>query len=182
MPETVTDKAIDPRVWRIGRWLQDEPLEKLADRLLRIVERNAELMSAVQDLLVRRIPDSPPELREMYLALDQKHYAVGVLLAEAEALLDKAELVALPPCGTSVICKDRETGLPVPAAGSKVVDQEDPDFRPKTKELTEIDRSTIQAAECAAFRRFRNEVRVMAEGITNRLFNIKGMARLDGGP
>ena len=173
--------AVDPRVWRIAKWLQDEPFEKLAERLTRLLERNADLMTVIQELLVKRIPDTPLDIREMYLSLDRHQYSVGVLLAEAEAMLDKAELVTLPPCGTSVVCRDEDTGMPVPINSAKVIDPGDEGFRAKHKELTETDRSTIQAAKCAAFRRFRDELRVMAEGITNRLFNIKGLIRLDGG-
>lgn len=173
--------ATNPQVWRIAKWLQNEPLEELAGRLTQTLERVAPRIELIQKVLLRRIPDTVDDQRRMYLDLDAHHYFISSLLAESDALLDKADMVALPPCGTSVPCIDQTTGLEVPATGCKVTDPNDPDFRPKMKELTETDRTTIQKAQGAAFRRFRDEIKALAEGVQNRLFNIKGLVRLEGG-
>ncbi len=100
----------------------------------------------------------------MYLDLDANQYLAGSLLAEAETLLDKAEQECLVACGTAVPLVNEKTG----------------EVSERLKALTETDRTIRLAADVAAFRRFRNELRVIDECIRNRLFNLKGIFRFDG--
>jgi hypothetical protein len=170
-------------ILKVARWLETTTLEELSEHLRDLLEKNADRISTVQAILIKPIPaTSGDDVREMFIALDSYQYAINAVLAEAEALLDKAQLYCLLPCGSSAVCFDEATGKPLPATGCKITNHEDPQFIPKYKELTENDRKTRQDADVAAFRRFRNELKAMSEAITSRIFNLKGLARLDASP
>lgn len=165
-------------VMRIGKWFDKPNVDELANRLLETIRKNSSRITETQTALLAPIPVSDfARMEAQYLTLDKNQYLVNSLLAEAEALLDKAQAAALLPCGTSAICRDKETNEPIPATGCKVKDPEHADFMPRYKELTDNDRKTEQDSLVAPFRRFRDEMKALAEGVNNRLFNIKGYRR-----
>lgn len=168
-------------VTKVAAWLkQDMEIDGLVKRMLSIIDENKQAITDVQVELKRKIPfNNPIHLREMFLTLEGNQYLMHEIHAEAEALLDKAEELLLMPPGTSVMCRG-ESGELVPATGCKVKNPDDPDFMPRYKELTETYVSTYLAADVAAFRRFRNEMKAVTVTLDNRLFNIKAFQR-DGG-
>ncbi len=152
---------------RIARWLSAAPVESLAEHLMHLLTKNGERLHRIQKLLQEPIPAGSIEaMTEMYLALDAEQWFAGTLLAEANAMLDKAEEACLVPCGTAVPVINEETSQPIPG---------------KFKTYTEPDRTVKMASDVAAFRRFRDEMKVVSDVIQNRIFNLKGLARLGGG-
>lgn len=165
-------------IMRIGKWFEAPSVEALANKLLDLIRRNKERITETQIALLAPIPVNDfAKMESQYLALDKNQYLVNSLLAEAEAMLDKAQAAALIPCGTSAVCRDKDTNAPIPATGCKVKDPGHEDFIPRYKELTDNDRKTEQDSLVAPFRRFRDEMKALAEGVNNRLFNIKGYRR-----
>lgn len=161
---------------RIAKWLRDDyTIEELANIMVRHLEKNAEKLHALQQALLQPIPTDPTAAQAMYILLDEHQYLVVALHEEAEALVDKAKLIALPACGTSTLCRD-ESGTLVPGTGCKVKEGEE-GFYPKYKELTETDRRVQMDSSVAAFRRFRGELKALKEALTGRVFNMKGMDR-----
>ncbi len=151
---------------RIARWLKSESIETLADHLSHLLTKNGERLHGLQMLLQEPIPAGSVEaMREMYLRLDAEQYFAGTLLAEANAMLDKAEEAALIPCGTAVPIVNEKTG----------------EITDRLKPLTETDRTVKLASDVAAFRRFRDELKVIGEVIQNRIWNLRGLVRFGDG-
>lgn len=178
IPMPTSDELKAYPIMRIGQWFEKPSVEALANKLLETIRKNGPRITETQTALLAAIPVTDfGKMEAQYLALDKNQYLVNSLLAEAEAMLDKAQASALIPCGTSAVCRDKDTGAPIPVTGCRVKDPKHQDFMPRYKELTDNDRKTEQDALVAPFRRFRDEMKALAEGVNNRIFNIKGYRR-----
>lgn len=154
----------------IANWLHEiQTEEDLNIRLLDLLEASGPKVSQIQIALSKELDSEDGDrLAKQLIWLDAQHHFIGSLQADADALLDLADKFFLSPPGRSVECTT-EDGRLIPATGCKVKVGHD-DFMPKFKELTDVDRNTYTAAKCVAFRRLRNEYKVMAKAIEGRMW------------
>jgi hypothetical protein len=159
----------------IGVWLKGiASEEQLVEILMSILNRSSDRVAEVQKVLSMRLEGEDGHVLSSQVRwLDSQMHFIATLRADADALLDKAELFYLIPAGRSVPCTTEE-GTLIPATGSRGKPGDD-NFNPKYKELTDLDRKPAVAAACVPYRRLRNEFLNMETAIQGRLYRAKDL-------
>lgn len=157
----------DAAQWRTTFMTEAEINAKFFD----ILERNSVEVMKIQNVLSAQLEtEDGARLAKQLAWLDSQLYRVGTLRAAADALLDAAEKFYLIPAGRSVMATD-DNGCAIPATGSKKGARPgDEGWVPKYEKITDTDRNIELADQCKAFRRLRDEYKIMEEVIRNRMY------------
>ena len=168
-------------VTRTMAWMKQFSFVELATKLASMIEERRVSITVVQNVLNTRIPrESAEAMEEMLLDLDQHRYAIEAALADAEALLDRAQESAMFPPGAAVPQWDVETGKKI-GAKAKTKKDEEVEFEPKYKEVTDTYIKAYQDADVVPFRKYRNELKALQSAMTERIFNLKRFMPRDNG-